>query len=163
MSLKRPYVNAKLRSRCVWLYTMMYPKAGCLNILLFALTRTVLTVSFGKYYIDVNIFLDEPNVDLTTLVQEVVERYQFDQDRLSEKAVGLNFRLVKYNRTVSSIFTLDFDRFCNLSVSLCSIIFVQVTSHELFLSSLMERSNIATIGLFQTSGVPLTQVLRKSV
>ena len=141
----------------------MYPKAGCLNILLFALTRNVLTVSLGKHYIDVNIFLDESNVDLTTLVQEVVERYQLDQkNRLSEKAVGLNFRLVKYNRTVSSIFTLDLDRICNLSVSLCSIIFVQVTSHELFLSSLMERSNTATIGLFQTSGVPWTQVRKAS-
>lgn len=137
----------------------MYPKAGCLNILVFALTRTVLTVSPGKYYIDVNIFLDESNVDLITLVQEGVERYQFDQkNRLSEKAVGLNFRLVEYNRTVSSILTLDLKSICNLSVSLCSVIFVQVSSHELFLSSLMERSNIASIGLFQTSGVPWTQV-----
>lgn len=129
-------------------------------ILLFALATVRFNVSLGKYHIPVNIFLEESGTDVTRrIVNKAVERYQFDQnDPSSVNAVRLSFKLVRYNRTVSSILTFNIDRFCKLSTSLCSGIFVDISSHELILSSLMRRSNIVTVGLFQTSGIPWTQV-----
>lgn len=141
---------------------MTNSKAFYIIILFFVLTITEFTNCnpHGGYHIEVNIFLEESNDDTTKIVQNAVERYQFDHmNGLLEKAAHLNIKLVRYNRTISSIFTLEQDHFFNLSSkSLCSAIFVYISNHELVLSSLMERSNIVTVGLFQTYGIPWTQV-----
>ena len=144
------------------LYAVMHVNATFVVILLFALATVKFNVSLGKYHIPVNIFLEESSTDMTRrIVHKAVERYQFDdqKDTLSVNAVQLSFRLVKYNRTVTSILTFNIDHFCNLSTSSCSAIFVEISRHEMFMSSLMRRSNIITVGMFQTSGgIPWTQV-----
>ena len=140
---------------------MSYSNAGFLNIFVLLLLITVFIVCnpLGGYHIDVNIFLEESNTNVTKIAQKAFERYQFDpRNKELEKRVHLNFKLVRYNRTINNILVLGEDLFGNLSASLRLAIFVEISSHELVLSSLMERSNIVTVGLFQTEGVLWTQV-----
>ena len=143
-------------------WAIVFYRAYHLKMLFFVLLAAVLFICnpLRSYRIDVNIFLDEPNADTRKIVQKAVERYQFDHGNiLLEKAVFLNFKLVTYNKVINSLLTPDQDRFqCNLTASLCSTIFVHISNHELVLSSLMERSNIVTVGLFRKNGTLTTQV-----
>lgn len=117
--------------------------------------------SFANQQIDVIIFLEEQNSDLTQIVQNAVDRYSVDHKSSSTgEGFHLDFSLIGYNRMISDILSLDQHGFFsyNLSTTLRAAIFIHISSHELILSSILERSNILTVGLFQTNGIPRTQV-----
>lgn len=140
---------------------MSYSKAD-LNALF---TTVCAIIAFGvcsslgnPHDIIVNIFLEESNSDVTQIVQNAVDRYLFDHKNSSlETHIHLNFSFIGYNRVIGSF--LDQERYFNLSTStIHAAILVHISNHELILSSIMEKSNIVTIGLFQTDGIPRTQV-----
>ena len=140
-------------------FTMAYH----LNILQLLLGVIVLCVSnpLRIYHVHVNIFVERSNAAIKNIAQKAIEFYQLDHGNISpENKIRLNLSLVTYNKVISRITNLDDDRFfnCNIRTTLCAAIFVQFSSHEIFLSSLMERLNIISVGLFQTSGNPLSQV-----
>ena len=133
-----------------------------LNILQLLLGVTVLCVGdpLRSYLVDVDIFLEKSS-KMRNIAQKAIEYNQTDHGNISpENNIRLNLRLVTYDKVISRITNLDHDRFfnCNTRATLCAAIFVQFSGHEIFLSSLMEWSNIVTVGLFQTSGNPLSQV-----
>lgn len=122
---------------------------------LFISTVFVLCNSAGNIDISVSIFLEESNSDLEEIVHNAIDRYSYDHENSSlENHIRLNFSLVSYNRMMDSILSLEQHH----STSLRSAIFVHVSKHEMGMSSIMERSNIGTIGLFQTDGILTTQV-----
>ena len=130
---------------------------GNLNTLFLLCAVIVVAVcnSLGHYHTTVTIFLEESDSDVQGIVLNAVERYSNDHKHGSmENQVHLNFSFVNYNRIVNSIFTLDQDH----STSLRFAIFLHVSSHEIVLSSIMKRLKIVSIGLFQTDGIPTTQV-----
>ena len=140
-------------------FTMAYH----LNILQLLLCVTVLCVGnpLRIYHVHVNVFVERSNAEIKNIAQKAIEFYQLDHGNISpENKIRLNLSLVTYNKVISRITNLDDDRFfnCNIRTTLCAAIFVQFSSHEIFLSSLMERLNIISVGLFQTSGNPLSQV-----
>lgn len=140
-------------------FTMAYH----LNILQLLLGVTVLCVSnpLRVYHVHVNIFVERSNAEIKNIAQKAIEFYHLDHGNISpENKIRLNLSLVTYDKVINRITNLDDDRFfnCNIKTTLCAAIFVQFSSHEIFLSSLMERLNIISVGLFQTSGNPLSQV-----
>lgn len=103
----------------------------------------------------VSIFLEESNSDLEEIVHNAINKYNYHHENSSlENNIRLNFSLVSYNRMMHSILTQEQHR----STSLHSAIFIHVSKHEMGMSSIMERLNIGTIGLFQTDGILTTQV-----
>lgn len=139
-------------------FTMAYH----LKILQLLLGVTMLCVGdpLRSYLVDVDIFLEKSS-KMRNIAQKAIEYKQTDHGNISpENNIRLNLRLVTYDKVISRITNLDHDRFfnCNIRATLCANIFVQFSGHESFLSSLMELSNIVTVGLFQTSGNPLSQV-----
>ena len=134
-----------------------------LNIIQLLLGVSVLCVSnpLRIYHVHVNIFVERSNAEIKNIAQKAIEFYYLDHGNISpENKIRLNLSLVTYDKVISRITNLDDDRFfnCNIRTTLCAAIFVQFSSHEIFLSSLMERLNIISVGLFQTSGNPLSQV-----
>lgn len=96
------------------------------------------------------------------IVQEATGLFHLENGNISltngEGKIHVNYRTVSYNEAISSIFTLDQDLVFNKTAFLRSAIFVQISNHEIFLSSLMEGSNIVTVGLFQAKANPFSQV-----
>ena len=140
-------------------FTMAYH----LNIIQLLLGVSVLCVSnpLRIYHVHVNIFVERSNAEIKNIAQKAIEFYCLDHGNISpENKIRLNLSLVTYDKVINRITNLDDDRFfnCNIKTTLCAAIFVQFSSHEIFLSSLMERLNIISVGLFQTSGNPLSQV-----
>ena len=132
-------------------------------ILYLFLILTVLPVCnpLTSYQVDVNIFVKN-DTEMRSIVQETTGLFHLENGNISlkngEGKIQVNLRTVSYNEAISSIFTLDQDLVFNITVSLRSAIFVQISNHEIFLSSLMEGSNIVTVGLFQTKANPFSQV-----
>ena len=137
---------------------------ACPLILYFFLTLTVLPVCnpLTSYQVDVNIFVKNNDTEMRYIVQEATGLFHLENGNISlkngEGKIQVNLRTVSYNEVISSIFTLDQDLVFNITVSLRSAIFVQISNHEIFLSSLMEGSNIVAVGLFQTKANPFSQV-----
>ena len=137
---------------------------ACPLMLYFFLTLTVLPVCnpLTSYHVDVNIFVKNNDTEMRYIVQEATGLFHLENGNISlkngEGKIQVNLRTVSYNEAISSIFTLDQDLVFNITVSLRSVIFVQISNHEIFLSSLMEGSNIVTVGLFQTKANPFSQV-----
>lgn len=128
--------------------------------LLFGVTMLCVGDPLRSYLVDVDIFLEKSS-KMRNIAQKAIEYKQTDHGNISpENNIRLNLRLETYDKVISRITNLDHDRFfnCNIRATLCANIFVQFSGHESFLSSLMELSNIVTVGLFQTSGNPLSQV-----
>lgn len=138
---------------------MPYSKSHFNTLLSFCITIVfVVCNSLGNLDVSVSIFLEESNSDVEEIVQNAISRYNHDHKNTTlEKHIRLNFSLFSYNRMINSILTLEQD----FSTSLRTTIFVHVSKHEMVLSSIMERLNIFTIGLFQdfqTNDIPMTQV-----
>lgn len=129
--------------------------------LLFGITVLCVGKPLRIYHFHVNIFVERSNAEIKNIAKKAIEFYQLDHGNISpENKIRLNLSLVTYDKVISRITNLDDDRFfnCNIRTTLCAAIFVQFSNHEIFLSSLMGRLNIITVGLFQTSGKPLSQV-----
>ena len=122
---------------------------------LFSLCTIIVVVvcnSLENHHTSVTIFLEESNSDVQEIVLNAVDRYSNDHKKISlEHQVHLDFGFVSYNRSFLTLAQ-------NFSTSLCFTIFLHVSSHEILLSSIMKRLNIVPIGLFQTEGIPTTQV-----
>lgn len=132
--------------------------------LILYLILTVLPVCnpLTSYQVDVNIFVKNNDTETRSIVQEATGLFHLGNGNISlkngEGKIQVNLRTVSYNEAIRSIFTLDQDLVFNITVSLRSAIFVQISNQEIFLSSLMEGSNIVTVGLFQTKANPFSQV-----
>lgn len=126
----------------------------------FGLIACAIYCSLGSQslVINVDIFLEEQNSDLTQIVQNAIQRFMNDHKNSSD----LSFKLIRYNRMISDILSLDqvMGLNYNQSSSLHVAIFVHLSSHELVLASILENSDILTVGLFQTNGMSMTQVRR---
>lgn len=133
-------------------------------ILYFFLTLTVLPACnpLTSYHVNVNIFVKNNDTEMRYIVQEATGLFHLENGNISlkngEGKIQVNFRTVSYKEEISSIFILDQDLVFNITASLRSAIFVQISNHEIFLSSLMEESNTVTVGLFQTKANPFSQV-----
>lgn len=128
-------------------------------LFVFGLIAYTIYCSLGSQslVINVDIFLEEQNSDLTQIVKNAMQRFVNDKN-----SSDLSFKLIRYNRMISDILSLDqvMGLNYNQSSSLHVAIFVHISSHELVLASILENSNILTVGLFQTNGMSRTQVRR---
>ena len=115
-----------------------------------------------QFNLNVEIFLEESKAHLTTIVQSAASRFQDDRKKNksgASKLFNLSFSETTFKGPVGSLLTWDQQISDSNSSSLFrASIFVDISIHSLFLASIMDKLNISTIGLFQTSGLSITQV-----
>ena len=138
------------------------------NLLIFVLLgaqrQTITTTTADGETINIAIFFNVSDLYLRRIVQNAEDRFFVNQQQNSRRNEKLTFSVKpswfdSANISESRIgLDSSLSDIRNISSNVKGAIFVDINRDTLYLASFLERSGIPTIGIFQSSEQPRTQV-----